>query len=300
MPTTSPTKHAIKRILSTIKYKLDSCTIGHHAAKQAILELILKWIQSPTSSGTVIGLCGATGTGKTLFAQSLASSLELPITTINLSTVTSHIDLVGCSSSHPNSHPGILASSLIEMNSNRSIIFLDELDKVPNTSLASVTNALIHLTDPLTNSKFQDHYLNTTLDFSGCLIIFAYQPILTSTSPSSTGSTPITNPLLMQHINEITMPSYDTNTKIAIANKHLISNICQDYNINPNNIQISNTTIQHIITNYTNEQGTKSLKQHLERVISHYNLNSITALTNSKSHVTTITPETIAQILLEN
>ena len=48
---------------------------------------------------------------------------------------------------------------MVEAGQNRCIMYFDELDKTCNKNERNeITNILIHLTDPMTNSEFQDRF----------------------------------------------------------------------------------------------------------------------------------------------
>ena len=145
------------------------------------------------------------------------------------------------------------------------IIYFDELDKISNTDKGEeITNLLIHLTDPVQNTHFNDKYfLNTPLDLSKALIIFTYN-----------NSNHI-NPILKDRLITIHTSDYNLNDKIHIATNHLIPNILQSFSINQQNITISNENLSYLIKITTDEAGVRNLKRSIELIISNINLNNL-------------------------
>ena len=87
------------------------------------------------------------------------------------------------------------------------IIFMDELDKISETPEGiEIQNLLIHLTDPVQNSTFQDKYFaGINIDLSKVIFIFSYN------------DENKVSPILKDRIYNIKVPIPSNNSKIIIG-----------------------------------------------------------------------------------
>ena len=259
-------KKDIKSFLEYTINGLDEHVYGHKEAKHQIIRTIGKWISNPFAEGNVIGIHGKPGVGKTtLIKDGLSKCLNLPFAFIPLGGATDSSHLDGHNYTYEGSTWGKIVDVVMKSQCMNPIIYFDELDKISNTDKGEeITNLLIHLTDPVQNTHFNDKYfLNTPLDLSKALIIFTYN-----------NSNHI-NPILKDRLITIHTSDYNLNDKIHIATNHLIPNILQSFSINQQNITISNENLSYLIKNTTDEAGVRNLKRSIELIISNINLNNL-------------------------
>jgi ATP-dependent Lon protease len=143
------------------------------------------------------------------------------------------------------------------------VIYFDELDKISNTPKGEeIAGILTHLTDLTQNSQFHDKYFsNVDFDLSKALFIFSYN------------DESKVNKILLDRMYKIRTKGYDNKEKITIANNYLIPSIIKNVNFNKEDIVFPEETLEHIISNYTeNEKGVRNLKRALEIIYTKLNL----------------------------
>ena len=258
----SLTRNYIQRIANN----LDNAVYGHDVSKKIMIDLFGKWIQNPGSSGQIIGLVGPAGTGKTLFAKSLADAMGIPLSVISLGGMYDSCDLVGHSFTYTGSQYGMILRQIIKAGKWRSIMLFDEVDKTAKRNDTNeIFNTLIHITDPNMNQNFQDRFFSSSIEFdlSGVLFIFSYND-----------SSKI-NPILLDRIKEVKISRYSTSEKIKIAQEFMLKDLCSSVGFDRNKINFSNETIKYIIEKYTLEAGVRELKRKLEHILLKLNIDRI-------------------------
>jgi ATP-dependent Lon protease len=83
---------------------------------------------------------------------------------------------MGHEQTYVSSQPGIIIQSIIQSGVMNPVLFMDELDKVSQTDKGrDIQNVLVHLTDPVQNSEFQDKYFSgLQFDMSKVCFVFSY------------------------------------------------------------------------------------------------------------------------------
>ena len=248
----------IKFIDNLVK-NLDKICYGHNKTKDILVDNICKWISNSNSNGTVLGLYGPPGVGKTLLCKGLSKAINIPLITINLGGQTDGDLLFGHSYTYSNSQPGIIIKKMVENKKSRIIFYFDELDKLctkHNNTNNEIINILIHLIDSESSRTFQDKFFQgIDFDLSQVIFIFSYN------NPS------IIDPILLNRITQIKIESYNVNDKIIIAKKYIIPKLLDEFNFNKNEIIFNNEIIENIINNYTYEAGVRDLKRCIEQLI---------------------------------
>ena len=142
------------------------------------------------------------------------------------------------------------------------VIYFDELDKVSECPKGKeLINKLIHLTDLSQNDEFTDIYFSgIKFDLSRALFIFSFND-----------ETKL-NPILKDRIHIVKMKGLKIKEKTIIANNYLIPKLCKEIGFNNNEILFNDDIIDYIITNYTKEEGVRTLKRCIENIISKINI----------------------------
>ena len=262
---TSPIEE-IRTFIKKTKTKLDNTVYGHNDAKDQIIRFLAQRITKSNAVGNnIIGLEGPPGVGKTLIAkEGISKALDLPFQFISLSGTEDASHMVGHSYTYEGSTWGKIADMLMKSGCMNLVIFMDELDKVSASHKGEeISNLLIHLTDSTQNDKFQDKYfMDVDLDLSKCLIIFSYN------------DANLINPILRDRMIKIKADGYNLTDKVQIAQKYLIRDLCQQFDMTRDNIVISDEVLKYIILNKIEEEkGVRNLKRALELIMSNINLN---------------------------
>ena len=253
----------IQKYLVNIKNVLDDSIYGHDEAKFQIVQLITQWITNPKSKGKIIGLQGPMGNGKTtLVKEGVCKEIDRPFATIPLGGASDASLLEGHSYTYEGSVCGQIVKILIESKCMNPVIYFDELDKVSDCPKGlELINKLVHLTDHSQNHEFTDIYFSgIKFDLSRALFIFSFND-----------ETKI-NPILRDRIHIIKMKGLNSNDKQIISKNYLIPSLCQEIGFNREDIIIDNNIIEYIITNYTKEEGVRSLKRCIDNIISKINI----------------------------
>ena len=273
-----------KNYLNNVEMKLKNLSYGHNEAKKNLLQTIGKWVSNPSSTGTCFGLVGPPGVGKTLLAKSVSKALDIPFAEITLGGQNDGEILHGHGYTYSGSQPGLIIKKMVEMKSSRCILYFDELDKAcsKHGSTNEITSILIHLTDPNMNKSFQDRFFQG-IDFplDKVIMIFSYN------------DSSLVDPILLDRIKQIEVGAYMLEDKIKIVREFIIPEIALSigFKTYPS---ISDSTIEWLVDNYTNEAGVRSIKRKIEQIFLSLNLDKIYMI---NENITEITKETIIKIL---
>jgi ATP-dependent Lon protease len=250
--------------MTRAKETLDRATYGLADAKSQILQWLGKSISNRTCSGTVIGVHGPMGTGKTTLLSSVSKILgDRPFHLIALGGATDSSYLEGHLITYEGSTWGHIVECLRRGTCMNPVFFFDELDKISDTSKgAEIIGILTHLTDPSQNNKFFDKFFSIELDLSRAIFVFSYN------DKSKIDGTPLGDRMF-----KIETAGYSTQEKIIIAESHLIPSVCSDVNFKPGDVSFPRETLTFMIENYTgDERGVRNLKRCIETVVSKLNL----------------------------
>jgi endopeptidase La len=241
---------------------LDDIVYGHEGCKNAIREMIAKWLSNPKAVGKSIGLYGNPGIGKTLIAKALGKTLNIPFVQINLGGLDDGCILCGHSYTYSAAQPGMIIKKMIEAGSSRCIMYFDELDKAcKKHDVNEIYNILIHLTDPNTNQEFSDRFFQEiNFPLNKVLFVFSYNDPL------------MIDRILRDRIQEIEVKPYTINDKIIITKKFLLKEICEGIGLNEKIFNIEDNTIEYLIENHTHESGVRELKRKIESLFLKLNI----------------------------
>lgn len=254
-----------KGFLDNVVTKLNGKVYGHIECKETIKELIGKWICNPSSAGSAIGLSGPPGVGKTLIAKAIGTSLGLPFVQITLGGQNDGELLHGHGYTYSGSQPGMIVKKMVEAGNARCIMYFDELDKACRKyDNNEIYNILIHLTDPNTNSEFQDRFFQEIkFPLTKVLFIFSYN------------DSAAIDKILMDRLKEIHIKPFKLIDKKTIVNTFLIKEMCELVGFEENSIVFEDDAIDFIINEYTNESGVRELKRKLEKIFLKLNIDRI-------------------------
>ncbi len=254
-----------KLFLDNIMEGMEKKVCGHKECKSKIKEIVGKWIINPSGSGSVIGLSGPPGVGKTLIAKAIGDVLGLPFVQINLGGQNDGELLYGHGYSYSSAQPGLIVKKMIDAGKARCIMYFDELDKTNSRNGSNeITNILIHLTDPMTNSEFQDRFFQgVNFPLNKVLFIFSYN------DPSSIDK------ILLDRIEQINIGAFKLADKKQIVHKFVIEEMCNMICLDSKLVTINDDVIEFIIETYTNEAGIRQLKRKFEKIFLKLNIDKI-------------------------
>ena len=257
--------------LTGVKSTLDKAVYGHMETKQQIIQLIAQWVSNPTSMGNVIGIQGPMGNGKTtLVRYGIAEALKRPFHFISLGGASDSSYLDGHSYTYEGSTWGRIVEVLIQSDCMNPVFYFDELDKVSKTHRGEeIMNLLIHLTDPTQNNKFQDKYFSgIDIDLSRSVFIFSYN------------DKSAVNPILLDRLYTVKTEGFKTSDKICIVNDYLLPSLLKTQGLESSQVEFSEDMIEHVIAEYTDEEGVRGLKKHISNLLSYVNILLLTGKTD--------------------
>jgi ATP-dependent Lon protease len=276
----------IGEYLTNSRQILDRVIYGQEESKDIMIQIISKLITN-TNAGNVFSLYGPAGVGKTtIIKNGLAKALNLPFAFISLGGATDSSYLDGHSYTYEGSIAGKIVDIITKSGCMNPIIYFDELDKVSNTAKGrEIMNMLIHLTDPVQSSMFQDKYLGSIdIDLSKCIFVFSFNNIEK------------VNTILLDRMKLIYVKGFTIDEKVVITRDYLLPELLTDYNLYYYDkstaldecekpvISLTDENIRYIISygltngNHfeTSEEGVRQIKQRLEKICSLINIVKIT------------------------
>ena len=250
----------IKEFFTKAVKDMESVAYGMNDVKEEILDCISQMISTNSDCmPRVLCLQGERGCGKTSFIRGgLAKILNRPFKQINMGGLTDSSFFLGHEQTYIGSRAGMMVNSLIETKVMNPIIFMDEVDKISTSDKGiDVQSVLIHLTDPVQNSDFQDKYFpGISIDLSKVLFVF-----------SCNDDTKL-SPILKDRLNIIRVKNPTINDKVVIGKKYLLKELCPNIGLDITKILLDDDTVKFIITKYCKDDvGLRGLKKCIESIL---------------------------------
>ena len=253
----------VKSFLDNLQKVMDDAVYGNEDSKRYIIQLMGQQIRNPKCKGTVLGIWGPPGCGKTsLIKDGIAKAMDKPFVFVSLGGASDASFLEGHSYTYEGSIWGRIANGLITSKCMDPIFYFDELDKISKTHKGDeISNILVHLTDPAQNSHFRDKYFHgIDIDLSKATFIFSFN------NPSNI------NPILLDRITMVETKYLMISQKVHISQNYLLPEITKDVGIERTDIVIDDNVIMELINSYTFEGGVRKLKSLLYMIVREINL----------------------------
>ena len=267
---------------------------GHEQAKDQLIKIIGHTITNPKEGGSVFGLQGPPGVGKTeLVLSGIGKALGRPVCFIGLGGATDASYLEGHDYTYEGSLPGKIVDVLSNARCMNPIIFFDELDKVSETAKGEeIINILMHITDQTQNNKFNDKYFSgIEIDLSKAIIIFSFN------------NEQKISRILKDRMKIIRVKGYKLEEKVKILRDYIMPKLRKSINLGVE-VEISDDIIRYMIENYTFEGGVRKIKEIINDIYMEINIryleNKIKENKENKENKVIITIEDIDDDYLRN
>jgi ATP-dependent Lon protease len=237
---------------------LDADHAGLDDVKDRIVEYIAvkklrvdRGIHEDKRSGAILTLIGPPGTGKTSIGESIARATGRKFVRMSLGGVRDEAEIRGHRRTYIGALPGRLVRALRDAGTMNPVIMLDEVDKVGADWRGDPSAALLEVLDPAQNHSFRDHYLDLELDLSGVMFIATANVADTIPGP------------LLDRMEVIRFDGYTTSEKVAIARGYLWPRQLERNGLRPEEVDVSDTILETVTTEYTREAGVRQLERDL-------------------------------------
>lgn len=243
----TPEKVSADEIVKT----LDGVVYGHTSAKREIAMAVSSAIRS--GKGPRLLLIGPSGTGKSRLIRAIGNARKKPLHIINLSNISSILDLAGCDKTYSESAPGTLWDGFYSLGSTDITLGLDEIDCTVHSNNRDGDPDSV-LSEMLSCQAFTDKYLDAQFSVRSTWIIAA-------AVDESKISSKILNRFQKIYIND-----YSKEEQFVIAKSYMLPELYEEYSFDASEI-FDDSTVRYIVENYGIKSGCSDIEAYLRKLL---------------------------------
>ncbi|MBS0622414.1 MAG: endopeptidase La [Verrucomicrobia bacterium] len=243
------------RSLSQAQKVLEEDHYGLKDIKERILEFISVGKLTGGVKGSIIGLVGPPGVGKTSIGKSIARALNRQFYRFSVGGMRDEVEIKGHRRTYIGSMPGKLIQALKYCQTMNPVIMLDEVDKMGSSYQGDPASALLEVLDPEQNREFLDHYLDVRCDLSNVLFIVTANVLDTIPEP------------LKDRMEILRLSGYVLEEKVQIAKRYLIPRNRKAMGIKATQVSFSDKALEALINGYARESGVRSLENYIKKIL---------------------------------
>ncbi|MFI5203694.1 MAG: endopeptidase La [Flavobacteriales bacterium] len=234
---------------------LDRDHSGLEKVKERILEYLAVLKLKGDMRSPILCLYGPPGVGKTSLGKSIAEALERKYIRMSLGGLHDEAEIRGHRKTYIGAMPGRIVINMKKAGTSNPVFVLDEIDKIGVGPHGDPSSALLEVLDPEQNMAFHDNYIEQDYDLSRVLFI---------ATANNLGSI---QPALRDRMEIIEVNGYSVEEKTQIAKKHLLPKQLKEHGLKKSDFKLSDSVIEKVIIEYTNESGVRSLERQLTKLI---------------------------------
>jgi ATP-dependent Lon protease len=233
---------------------LDEDHMGLEEAKDRVLEFLGVRKLNSENPGAILLLVGPPGVGKTSLGRSIARAMDRSFVRVSLGGVRDSAEISGHRRTYVGAMPGRIIQGMKQVECINPVFLLDEIDKLGQDFRGDPAAALLEVLDPEQNTSFVDHYLNLPFDLSK--VMFIATANRTDTIPGP----------LLDRAEEILLPGYSVEEKIAIAEGFLVPRQIDKAGLGDQDIRIGPLALRNIVERHTREAGLRQLERAIAQI----------------------------------
>lgn len=250
-----PSEKNKKNQLKFAEQVLKEDHYGLSDIKERILEFIAVGKLSGGVKGSIIGLVGPPGVGKTSIGKSVARALGRKFYRFSVGGMRDEAEIKGHRRTYIGAMPGKLVQALKFTQEMNPVIMLDEVDKIGVSYQGDPASALLEVLDPEQNKDFLDHYLDVRVDLSNVLFILTANVLDTIPEP------------LRDRMEILRLSGYILEEKVQIAKQYLIPRNRTNMGLKPGDVTISSAALKQVINGYAREAGVRGLENYIKKIL---------------------------------